>query len=514
MAISDSPQKTYLFTDFRDIRCSDLQWWAPDGSPLPLTNPPEPIVPAHATGPFMPRGIRLATRRANKMEPSPGPTNIMHDGGMYRSWNLEFEYDSGRTAQGWTDASPRQILVCYRESKDGFQWSEPTRSRFTMPGLTHFASSHVFIDPAGQPDQRYKMVYCTHPPEEQKAAIIKRYIQSVPYPYRDVRLRYDKVKGPIVACMYAAVSPDGFAWQPIPDPLMVNFADTDLNVYYDPIIRKYVLYMRLYHEERRTVARAESDDFYHWDPPVPIIRPSLHWAPTDDVYTSGRTGYPGLPQYHLMFPMIYHRLSQRTESHLYSSADGIGWRQVPGGPILEPGPSGSWDSEMCSVHRPLVPLGPQRVGMRYGGNPWPHKYPRWPHRPMPKLTKGWCWWPQGRICGLTADDEGEFTTFPMVPAGRQLRLNVSTKRAGWIRVEVLAVSGLAEEQFDIMTGVNTVGATAVSKRSLADCDPIVGDHLAEPVHWNGNTDIAVRQTDGVTLRFSMREAEIYGFEWV
>ncbi len=349
---------SYLFTDWRHIRCGDLQWWSPGGSPLPLKDPPQPIVKAHATAPFMPRGIRLVTQPATKMDPTPGPAGqILYDGSVCRSWNLEFEYQDGHSVNGWSGEISKKIHVSYTESEDGFAWSQPRFSGLEMPGLTHFASCHVFIDPAAIPSQRYKRVFCAHPPAGDKAAIIAEDIQSVPHPYRDIRLRNDKVKGPIVACIYGAMSADGLSWQPMNDPLLVNFSDTDLNVYYDTTLSKYVLYTRLYHEERRSVGRAESDDFHHWGPVVPVIRPNLHWEPTVDVYTSGRTEYPGLPQYHLMFPMIYHRLTQRTESSLYSSTDGIYFDQVPGDPVIMPGDNSSWDSEMCSVLRPLVPLG-------------------------------------------------------------------------------------------------------------------------------------------------------------
>ncbi len=121
---------------------------------------------------------------------------------------------------------------------------------------------------------------------------------------------------------------------------------------------------------------------------------------------------------------------------------------------------------------------------------------------------------QGRVCGLTADDEGEFTTFPIIPAGRQLRINVRTHGSGSVRVEVLAVLGLAQEQFDIMTGLNTVGAVPVEGRCLSDCEPITGDHQNALVRWGDNSDLGIAHTDGVALRFSLRAADIFGFQWV
>jgi len=47
---------------------------------------------------------------------------------------------------------------------------------------------------------------------------------------------------------------------------------------------KYVLYTRLYWMSRRIVARAEADDFGHWDPVEPIL-----WPRPDDPLSTAIT---------------------------------------------------------------------------------------------------------------------------------------------------------------------------------------------------------------------------------
>ena len=158
--------------------------------------------------------------------------------------------------------------------------------------------------------------------------------------------------------------------------------------------------------------------------------------------------------------------------------------------MLSPGAPDEWDGEFITGGRGLVPLGNDRVGMMYSGTRFPHKYPRWPGvLEAPRVA--WAWWPKGRLCAVVADEEGEFFTAPLIPAGRELKLNVRTRRAGWVQVGVADCSG----------------------RAVADCDPVFGDHLAQTVHWKGQADIGVQAGEPVILHFKLRAAELFGFEW-
>jgi len=119
---------------------------------------------------------------------------------------------------------------------------------------------------------------------------------------------------------------------------MIHYGDTRNTVYYDEWLGKYVLYTRQYWFRRRMVARAVSDDFYHWSPAEPLLWPELSDPLSHDIYTNGRTSYPGLPSHHLMFPMFYRRYDQTSEIHMYSSVNGKMWHRLPGGPIVSAGP--------------------------------------------------------------------------------------------------------------------------------------------------------------------------------
>jgi hypothetical protein len=479
---------TILFTDVRHIRCGDLEWLSPDGEKLPVVGPPEPQVEARARTGYVPHGVRLVAQRANKSEPlrkgAPFGRVVFEDG-RYRSWYLIVDYPPDQSFGAYSTSPPVSVGIGYSESDDGFEWVERARCPIEAPGQTAFDGFTFFVDPACPADERYKAVYTAYPPDSERQALWEAY-QKVHPRHRDVRLH-----GQRLYCMYGVVSPDGIHWRPIPEPLMVHMSDTDTSVYYDSWLGRYVMYTRLYWQERRWVGRAEAEDFYHWGPVEPLIWPGLDGPLSDDVYTNGRTGYPGLPGYHLMFPMVYHRYTQTSDVYLFSSADGICWSRVPGGPVISPGAPGEWDSEFIVGGKDLVPLGNDRIGIPYHGTPFPHKYPRW-KGVLEAGGRAWAWWPKGRLCAVTADGKGEFFTFPVIPAGRELRLNVRARRGGEVRVGLAGVAG----------------------RTVAESDPVTGDHLAVTVHWKGVSDIGVNSGEKVTLHFSLRAAEVFGFEWV
>ncbi len=482
-------QKEYLFIDYRHIRCGDLEWVSPGGDRLHVAGPPEPQVEAIARTGFVPHGVRLVAQEAKKSEPLPKGScrgsRVIFEDGLYRSWAFNVTYSPGKNFGAYSIDLPTSVEISYHESKDVFEWIEKARCPIKVPGQRSFDGFTFFIDSKGPLEERYKVVYMAVPPEAERALLWEKYSKLHPR-YRDMRLREDHF-----GCIYAAVSPDGINWNPIENPLMTHWSDTDTTVYYDSWLDRYVMYTRLYPYQRRTIGRAEAEDFYNWGPVTPLIWPNLHGPLSDDIYTNGRTEYPGLPNYHLMFPMVYHRYTQTSDVRLYSSADGICWNEVPGGPVITPGEPGEWDSEYIVAGKDLVPIGGDRIGIPYGGTSFPHKYPRW-KGVLGVGRNAWVSWPKGRLCAAVADEEGEFYTFPITPAGRELKLNVRTRRAGEVRVGLVGVPG----------------------RSVEDCDPIFGDGLAMPVHWKGQTDIGSKEDKGITLHFKLRAAELFGFEWV
>jgi hypothetical protein len=325
-----TPPKAYLFTDHRLIRPSDLYWIGPDGKGLPLTDPPYPVVDAHAGMKDVPYGVRFVAQpaRTDVMagDPPGAPGQVLEVNGSYLAISFGVDYPPGKDLGSYSTAAPTAAWISASRSKDLQTWEELGKSQIDISGQTQMDGFTAFLDPHGSPGERFKAVYMAHPPKEEIPARWTAYQKLHPR-YRDVRLDGQNV----MTCIYGATSPDGIKWTPIKEPLFVHKSDTDTTVYYDEWLGKYVMYTRLYLTERRMVAICEAEDFRHWGPVTPLIWHGLEEPLSVDVYTNARTIYPGMPEAHLMFPMFYHRFDQTSEIRLFSSIDGLHWNQVPGG---------------------------------------------------------------------------------------------------------------------------------------------------------------------------------------
>lgn len=478
------PPRQFLFTDYRHIDPGDVGWTTPEGKGLPVADPPAPPVRAIANAQSVAQGIRLVAQRAVKQGALEGvPSRLLYEDGVYRAWSLGVSYGEGKDLGSYSVAPVRALRVRAGESRDGYKWTWTEAREVKPPPVTGVDGECFFIDPAGPPEERYKCLFNARVLSGADE-LYERYRRLHPR-HRDVR-----IKPSWMYCLFGMVSPDGQKWSMLPEPLLIHMGDTDNTAYYDAWLGKYVLYTRLYWMDRRIVARSESDDFRHWTPVEPMLLPRFEDPLGSDIYTNGRTSYPGMPSHHLMFPVCYRRLTQDSEVHLHSSFDGIHWDRLPGGPVLESGEPGAWDSGFLVAGRNMVPFAGDRVGIPYSGTDHPHKYPRWPG--VIKHASGFATWQRGRLVAVKADAAGSFRTFEIEPTGKSLRINARVARAGEIRV----------------------GLSGVKGRATVDCDPIIGDSLAHPVTWKGQEAHAIPADQRVRVLFQMRAAEIFGFEWV
>jgi hypothetical protein len=93
-------------------------------------------------------------------------------------------------------------------------------------------------------------------------------------------------------------------------------------------------------------------------------------------------------------------------------------------------------------------------------------------------------------------DGGEMRTRPLVFVGDCLEVNYATSAAGIMRIEIQSVDGAALPGY-----------------SLAECKPIIGDHIARLVRWGENSDVSSLAGQPVRLRFALREADVYSLRF-
>ena len=495
-------------------------WLAGDGSR-----------PARFETADMPQGIRLVAQKAQKVPFQPGQMAAqVFDQGKYKTW-----YTVNPCPDPEPFSTKEKILpghnahVCYAESDDALTWEIPKLGLHEYAGTKEnsvvlrgdlngshrgFHGGSVFVDPSSE-DERYKMIYLGGITDEEWEKFAAKYPDEV-----DTMARRRDVGGfRCVAAVFGAVSPDGIHWNLLPEPLMIQHADTLNTCHYDVDRTQYVAYVRAWQVNpkapgtegenidswigvgRRSIGRSVSSDFRHFSKPEIVVSTGAEMPPSHLFYTNCKTTLPGIPDNHVMFPWIWELESDGGSSWLFSSADGVFWSRVSGGPVVEAGLPGSSDGGYVVCSGNLLEYPDDRWGITYGGNPIPHKYPgREPDKrkglfPGVQGVSGMATWPKGRLVALECEGEGRFATVAIVPRGDRIRLNASVKPSGQIKV-----------------AVQRFGAGDVPGRSFDDADRLIGDGLAMPVTWRGE-DTLKHEGSPVILRFQLRHARLFGVEF-
>ena len=91
---------------------------------------------------------------------------------------------------------------------------------------------------------------------------------------------------------------------------------------------------------------------------------------------------------------------------------------------------------------------------------------------------------------------GELITRPFVFDGSQLSLNFATSAAGSVWVELQDGRGRPMHGY-----------------KLSDCDELFGDTVDRIVTWQGKTDVSSAIGKTVRLRFFLRDADLYSFQF-
>ena len=366
---------------------------------------------------------------------------------------------------------------------------------------------NVFVDPKAPASQRYKRVYLK-----------------------------GKMSQKETAGLYIAYSADRENWTEVPERVFPFWPDGENTVMYDPRIDKYVAYFRQwvrrspgsYFDAKikplRVVGRLEIDDplkpwpyrkvdntFYLWGPknlPCPgpefqtVLACDAQDPPECDFYDHGIMRYPWAQNVYLSFPVLYRHFPDPpgkaandglSDVQLATSRDGVHWRRFRGS-YIRLGPQGSGDASCIYYSRALLRDG-DRIRQYYVGYPKTHGHgagegdnPRFGGMVVQRLD--------GFVSADAAYEGGELTTPPVLFDGNRLELNVDTSAVGDVRVEMLDAAGKPVPGF-----------------SLADADMIQGNFLRKAATWRGSSDVSCLAGKAVRLRFVMRAAKLYAFQF-
>lgn len=344
--------------------------------------------------------------------------------------------------------------LLYATSKDGIAWEKPALGlhRYDGSDTTNAVARDtpnvgVFKDPHDpDPARRYKMVY-------------------------DIGLGQLRTR----------FSADGIHWG---EPVAVTgfspqHGDTHNNAFWDPRIRRYVWFTKLYIGER-TVARFESEDFSHWRDTGMVLRSTVEEGRISQTYCLPVFPYANI---YLGYVMMYHRGRDHTvDCELAWSPDGVRWQRVaPGVPFLPRGASGTYDSQCIYAQAGPATAQDGQLLIYYGGSDFPHK--GWKRHCLLSLARL-------RLDGFAGYESVDprrpavLTTAPVILAARTLTLSADAA-GGRIDVEVLDGDD----------------------RVLAKAAAIAGDVTDSPLAM----DLQSLLGRTVRLRFTLAQARLYAF---
>lgn len=451
--------------------------------------------------------------------------SVLKDGDMYHMWY---------TFYGKSDSNaPVVRSIAYARSKDGISWEKPdlglvevygTRKNNIVlghgfggiRGATH--GCMVFLDPQAQPDRRFRLV--SNPAELGKTLQIFS-------------------------------SADGIHWELTHRGIMKfrsekHHLDSQNVIFWDERIGRYVAYVRRnlrpVGSQGRSVARAESRDLGHFadvedcpsvlrfgqqDPEYydPVKKAKIQVA---DFYTNGTVKYPWAQDAYYMFPSEYFHYGTfltdfrkgqpvnagSLDTRFAASRDGIIWHRYDRRVFVPLGIKDEWDSRSIYMAYGVVPGSSEdELFMYYCGSNMLHGWDRDDqHRERNKRilrriggapnkeTDG-----IGRLIirrdgfvSVRAEySGGEFLTPVMTFEGGELALNVDTSAVGQVRVEILDGD-----------------SKPISGYALEDCDEIyTANEINRVVKWNGKREVDELAGKRIRLRFVMRDADLYAFQF-
>lgn len=290
------------------------------------------------------------------------------------------------------------------------------------------------------------------------------------------------------------------------DPVLRNKADTQQSVVWDPAIRKWVWFTRLwekpvdgrpawsgFHGDIRAIGRSESADFVHWSPLQVVIRRSAEDADLSDFYGLQVTVRDGMMIGLLWTSQWYVADGRRglQRAQLVTSRDsGRTWQRVDAKHMFfDLGGAGGFDDHIVWPSS-IVAQGDRDLIYYLGGNR-DHGGDAIEQFPRDKYRLGVRIMGHDRFVARKAgDEEGQLSTrLLMMPKACRLLLNANIRSGGSIKVSI----------------TDALGRRLLTRSLLA-----TGDHFAAavPTAREAMEKLAHR---AVRLEFRLRRAELYSF---
>jgi len=374
--------------------------------------------------------------------------------------------------------------VACAESDNGSEWTKPNLGIVEFGGSTNnnlvFDASvasrplwgvSVFRDYIAETVRRFKLVYHS--------------------PYRDG------------SAMFAAVSADGFQWNPFESPALLGDVTGDTTFAgFDADRGKYFAYLNVVTEGQSTFTLTETHTFENWPSPVSVTGPELGGDADSGGVTTGYARWPGADA-HSMFQDYRPVGTGPRVIRMLTSRDGHSWRAQHDNFLVDTDAFEAASGYFCADG--LVGLRPGELSLLITPARWTPPDSAAPVAARPSESNRVYYaltWRQDGLMSLEAETIGECQTRPFTFDGESLRINSSARAGGALRFELLDASG-----------PESAKVRAVEGRRFADCDPVVGDHLDHTVTWGGQSDLSAWSGRPVRVGISMRLAHLYSLRF-
>lgn len=441
-----------------------------------------------------------------------GYHSVFHDGTKYRmyykAWQLTVTPDQK------VNTNEHPLFCCYAESDDGIHWRKPAL------GLHEFNGSKAnnIVIPHGKlgnvnPDGGHPAVFLDDNPAAAREAKFKAIVRS------------NSPKG-----LLALKSADGVRWSPMADaPVITDGAFDSQNLaFWDAASGVYRAYWRYFTggvtDEKnwkpaghRAIRTATSKDFLHWENQHEL---SYVDSPSEHLYTNQVKPYHRAPHILMGFPARYVERGWSESMRALPEREHREWRAKTSpryGTALSEGLfMASRDGfRFKRWNEAFLRPGIERPGTwNYG-----HQYLAWhivetkstdegaPNELSLYATESY-WTDRSsalrrytlRLDGFVSIhapmDGGELVTKSFTFSGRKLTLNFATSAAGAIRVELQRADG-----------------QALPGCSLTDSDELFGDTVNRTVTWANGSDVGRFAGHAVRLRVTLRDADLYSFQF-
>ncbi len=391
-------------------------------------------------------------------------------------------------------------LTCCAESADGLAWTKPELGLFEVMGTR---ANNVVLMKANTATHNFSPFIDPRP--------------DIPAGERFKALGGTMEGGGLMAYK----SEDGLRWEkmagaPVITKAMVPYKymfDSQNVPFWSAVEKKYLCYYRVFEGGIRRIVRSESADFLTWSPPVLLAyrNPEME-APIEHLYTNQTSPYFRAPHLYVAIAarfmpgrqvltdaqaaaiQVNPRYFKDTSDAIFMTTrpvEGAAHVGVYDRTFLEGFIRGgigaqNWVSRTNYPALNVVQTGPAEMSVFVNQD---YAQPTAHLRRYSLRLDGFA----SLHCGYA---DGHMVTRPLVFKGRALTLNFSTSAAGGVKV-----------------GIEDMDGKPLPGFSVEDCQVQIGNEIERQVAWKSGTDVSALSGKPVRLRFSMKDADIYSFQF-